>query len=295
MKIRNACPLCHREQGDVWYKCAFNDEGMQTFLQSYYEGRVDTKILDGNFIILRCKACQFLWQKEILTDDGMEQLYEYWIDIKESQEKRKNSMLTLQYAKHCARLLRLFKNPHATHILDVGMGFGEWCSMAQAFGFNVHGVEISETRLTQAKKRGIQCSTPEHIPNKEWDFIELEQVLEHVENPQELIEKLVRSLKKGGYIHIGVPSATHAIHTPLSKDDVLRKGPFQPLEHINSFSYHALTSLLARYHCIPAHQYEYFIRIDSLKNILSDSLLVCARYLPLWLLPKHTNILFQKK
>ncbi len=297
MENRSHCPACFSSNALRCIEEEFTHSEIQKFLQNYYHNRVEHHFLEkGKLIFLRCTECQLLWQQWILNDEGMKQLYGKWIESAGSSKKRKSTLLSLQYARHFARLLRLFPNPSETNILDFGMGWGEWCHMGQSFGFSVHGIELSEERIDNARKRGISASLPTEIPEKMWDFIYIEQVLEHLPHPRETLEKLIQSLKKGGYIHIGVPNGKSLVQKrQITLKDVLQKGPAQPLEHINTFSNASLKKLLANLGCFPVQQQEGIIRVSTMKTMISDGILAIARFLPATIFPYGTSLLFQKR
>ncbi len=292
---RPLCPCCGAQPAKTVIGLPFADSRMQEFFVKHYGGRVEQSALaGGDYRIERCVACGLLWQRWILDERGMEQLYGTWINSGESSKKRQSATLRLQYARHCARLLRLFPNPQDTRLLDFGMGWGEWCEMAKAFGFQVHGVELSQERIERARANGISASLPDQLPEGQFDFLYLEQVLEHLPTPGDTLRMLLAKLKPGGYIHIGVPDASAVERHAVSPERLLCKGPAQPLEHINLFTPASLKAVLKLHGCLPARQHEMLLRTRPLPTFLADCALCVLRMLPATVFPPGTSLMFRK-
>ena len=108
-------------------------------------------------------------------------------------------------------------------ILDVGCGVGFALDAAKRAGLKTYGMELSRAALAVASEKG-HTVFPVLLENlaPEWegkfDLISLNQVLEHVPAPAELVRQCVRFLSPRGAIAIAVPSAT----------GVLRFAPWLP-------------------------------------------------------------------
>jgi len=111
--------------------------------------------------------------------------------------------------------------------------------MAKAFGCNSYGTELSETRIKYAESHGIKVITWDEILNYSFDFINTEQVFEHIPEPLETLFHLKKSLKSEGLIKIDVPNGDDIKRRLRILDWTAPKGsrnclnPASPLEHIN--------------------------------------------------------------
>ncbi len=105
-------------------------------------------------------------------------------------------MTILDYFKNIKRELKF---------LDFGMDWGRWCLMSKAFGCDVYGTELSESRIKYGQSIGINVIDWDEISNFEFDFINTEQVFEHITSPLEILKYLSHSLKQHGLIKISVP------------------------------------------------------------------------------------------
>ena len=97
--------------------------------------------------------------------------------------------------------------------LDLGCDDGKW-TMEMAKKINtdkVFGVEIIESRASEAKKSGVNVVVSDlneifPFENDMFDVIHADQVIEHVAFVDNFISEIYRVLKPGGYIVIGTES-----------------------------------------------------------------------------------------
>lgn len=94
-------------------------------------------------------------------------------------------------------------------ILDIGCGLGVFAERMRERGWDAYGFEISLDVIRQAKKRLGENKVFDNwreIPKKWFDVITLWHVLEHVQDPVDLIQKIRDSLKVDGWLIIEVPN-----------------------------------------------------------------------------------------
>ncbi len=236
---RFKCELCGSEKFKKLISKPFTDNSVFSFLDTYYEKRIDkTALAKATYEVVECLDCHFMWQAEILPPQGMELLYETWISKEQSKQKKEKADVDLfvKYSKQIERVVRYFqKKPYELNILDFGMGWGYWCLMAKAFGCNAFGLEYSQSRVDFAKSNGLKVVNNLNDFNNYFDFINAEQVFEHVENPTALLIELTAKLKPNGIIRISVPNAENFVGQFQDLNWVAKKDAFHALEHINSF------------------------------------------------------------
>lgn len=135
-------------------------------------------------------------------------------------------------------------------VLDFGMGLGEWCRLAAAFGMEVFGLEYSEEKASWRVEGGYQVITPPALEDQTFDFINAEQVFEHLNEPLETLERLAGRLRPQGLIRIAVPNGygiegrlrDPAMWTSM-KGDYHALSAVRPLRHINCFTGRSLTAM----------------------------------------------------
>ncbi len=242
---RANCELCGSNKKRVLFSEEFTNPLIWNFLEAYYQGRIDKSDLSGaQYEVVKCLECGFIWQIQILNDELTEKLYNTWISPGESCLKKKTADISVfsGYARQIEVLSFLLgKKPFEIDVLDFGMGWGYWCLMAKAFGYKASGFEISKERIEFAKKNGINViENFSDITANQFDFINTEQVFEHVPNPIQTLKALARALKKEGLIKISVPNG-RGIEQELTRPGWRpSKDAIHPLEHINCFTHQTL-------------------------------------------------------
>ncbi len=245
--VRNLCPACGSTAMETRYHRSFDSPDITNYLTEFYgsQGGVEFESLRGaNYDLRKCLECGCVFQNEILNDEYMERLYDAWIDPDFAKENnRPTSLNEASYlAQEIMQVISYFGRPASSlKFLDFGMGWAEWSLMAKAFGCASYGADLSIERVAHAKANGIAVVDLDEIEGQDFDFINTEQVFEHIPNPLNTLQHLCRSLRPGGMIKISVPTAydidrrlrrmdwTAPKHTKYSLN------PVAPLEHINCF------------------------------------------------------------
>lgn len=245
---RPKCELCGSEAIEILLSKKMTDREVWHFLEEYYEGRVDKTILDGgDYEIAKCQECGFVWQAWVLNDDMMQLLYGTWISSEQSLKKKKFGDIALfrKYANEAMAISSLVsKPPYQIDVLDFGMGWGYWANMAKAFGYNVMGLEVSKERVRYAEQMGVEVTDSlTDIKDHKFDFINSEQVFEHITEPLETLNRLSKMLKDNGVIRISVPNGKRTLETLTRPDWKAKKDALHPLEHVNCFTHSTLKRL----------------------------------------------------
>jgi len=247
-EIRKHCPTCKSTNTIEIYSCSFLKSPIKEFLESFYspQGKVEFEYLkEANFILKECNNCRTIFQKEIPNDFLMNKLYEEWIDPEKAFKSHleKDNLSNFSYCAQEVMMVIAFFNrtPSQLKFFDYGMGWGKWCYMAKAFGCDSYGIELSKTRIEYAQSQGIKVITWKEIPNHSFDFINTEQVFEHIPEPLKTLRYLKKSLKHNGLIKISVPNGKDIKRRLRIGDWMAAKysknslNPVSPLEHINCF------------------------------------------------------------
>jgi 2-polyprenyl-3-methyl-5-hydroxy-6-metoxy-1,4-benzoquinol methylase len=256
---RENCPCCEAAGGVLLYEKPFCDPPIREYLEAFYspQGGVEFEYLEGaTFTLIECGNCGVIYQKHIANDALMARLYDRWIDPEKVFaliDGRQDAAYFMSLAKQVANVVTWFRRlPSELSCLDFGMGWGHWCRVARGFGCEVAGVELSEARITFAKKAGLHVIAHGDLAQHRFDYIHTEQVFEHIPNPLATLGDLKRSLKPRGLLRISVPDGWK-IKQKLARGRWLAaKGSHDslnaiaPLEHINCFDYHAIVKLAAR-------------------------------------------------
>ena len=150
----------------------------------------------------------------LITRPVPEDLNKYYASLNyQPHKKNKNSLFDKIYNfirrrsfKYKHRIIKQY-HPQAKSLLDYGTATGEFLAYMSQETFLVSGVEPSKKARDIANERlknKVSVSIDEI--DEKFDVITLWHVLEHVENPDELIEKLRKRLMPEGIIVVAVPN-----------------------------------------------------------------------------------------
>lgn len=245
---RTTCEVCGAKDSKLLISRPFKDPVIWEFLAEYYEGRLKKEdVGEAMFEVRECSVCDFVWQSFILDENGMKKLYEDWIGSESSQEKKLKAPLAffMSYARDMERIAMLIeKKPGESHVVDFGMGWGYWCLMAKAFGFKVTGIELSKQRVDFAKTNGIRVvDALSDLGTASVDFINADQVFEHIPTPKSVLKEIVTLLTPQGIARIAVPNGKSVRKHLKDQSWVASKDALHPLEHINCFTRKSLIHL----------------------------------------------------
>jgi methionine biosynthesis protein MetW len=141
-------------------------------------------------------------------------------------------------------------------VLDVGCGDGFTASVI-ASSCQVTGVDVSETALHKAEENGlktIKFNLDDGLPevNQKHDVVLLLDVLEHVHNPEKLLDAALSKLSENGIIIVSVPNTMNLLTRLfflfgryVDLTDISHKGGKLFSEHLHIFSKKKLEELLS--------------------------------------------------
>ncbi|MGQ0431090.1 MAG: class I SAM-dependent methyltransferase [Microthrixaceae bacterium] len=96
-------------------------------------------------------------------------------------------------------------------VLDVGSGNGFFLAMLKHHGWQVHGVDMSESAAATTKRQfdidvHVGEVTDEDFEPGQFDFIHMSHVIEHVPSPTAALARVHELLKPGGILYIETPN-----------------------------------------------------------------------------------------
>lgn len=157
------------------------------------------------------------------------------------------------YLRNIRRLQAQFAKSASIKLLDIGCGAGIFLNEAKAAGFDAQGVEVSPTLANYAR---ANTGLPIHnaslaevgFSEKSFDIVTLWDVIEHVQQPEIILQEIYRILRPEGVVAIRTGNSDFQI--PKAKLlYALRPqgGPYLiPYEHLYHFSPVTLESMLKR-------------------------------------------------
>ena len=160
---------------------------------------------------------------------------DYYISKLYSQKLRPTSEYPKKLARH---LLKDNRNQSEISLLDVGCGRGDMLKAFQGLGCNCTGVDLSPlAKINCAPIEVVQADLEsDKLPfdDSTFDVIFSKSVIEHLKNPQHILEESFRCLSKNGTLIFMTPSWRHNYWGPFYHD----------FTHITPFTRFSLTSLL---------------------------------------------------
>jgi 2-polyprenyl-3-methyl-5-hydroxy-6-metoxy-1,4-benzoquinol methylase len=139
-------------------------------------------------------------------------------------------------------------------VLDVGAGTGEFVAFLNENGYLAEGIEPAHEPSEAARQRGLRIQTAtlaswvsDNAHHDHYDSVVMLNVLEHVPNPEIVIEQSVKLLRKGGVLVIRVPNDFTEIQKvaqeALNRDAWWVCAP----DHINYFNVESLRRFLEQF------------------------------------------------
>lgn len=257
--IRERCPGCHHDSGKELYAASLSHPPISDYLEAFYapQGGIDLSSLEGGqYLLMECGQCGLIFQRDILSDRLMHRLYGEWIDPIRSlaiYEAETGIKHVLAQIRQIADLIHFIgRPPRQIQALDYGMGWGHWCRLAAAMGLDVYGHELSLAKAAHAALYGIKNLSRQELLAHSFDFINVDQVFEHLPYPLETLVELVQILRPGGVIRISVPDGWNikkrlrAANWQAHKQAHQNLNPVAPLEHVNCFNYAALLNMASK-------------------------------------------------
>jgi len=164
----------------------------------------------GEYRIRRCRGCGLRFVHPMYSDEDSARLYPQ--DYYAYQDARPSPKWKVIFKGILGYRLSSkdpkFDSPG--RMLDVGCGSGEFVASMKAQGWDAQGIEISSSASQAGRIKGLQiaCGSlgDEKYPSESFDYVRASHSLEHMSNPDTVLEELHRILKPKGKLLIAVPN-----------------------------------------------------------------------------------------
>lgn len=251
MEIRqfDDCPAC----GGKISTTAFSPdppawERFRLLSRRKYQGFMDDWPEQLSLEVRRCRSCRHLWHHTQPDFTALIGMYQSGVSLNDKDPAREPSTGMLSAMMALFNLARAHRKERPS-LLDYGSGRGRWTRAAASAGFEVIAYEPSASRASEGRGDFEVVTQLEDLEGRRFDVVNLEQVLEHVQEPLEVLNGLASYLKPDSLLRITVPDISR-----ISPDLLLRDFPFDgqrmhilsPYEHLHGFNPVSLRRLLAR-------------------------------------------------
>lgn len=257
---RRECPACGDAKTVTRFRSPFNEGSVAKFIRDYY--RIDPSTLTGEYHLKQCESCGVIFQADVGDGELLTALYEEWVPTSPADHPDHTGPLRYPAASRdgheiivASAFLGIPLKEMTT--LDYGMGWATWARIAALLGCRSYGSDLAPSLMEHARTTGVNAVTDEELKSLKFDFVNTEQVLEHVTDPAGVVGLLAGTLTPGGVLKVSVPS-NRGVNLAISK---LKRGmpvtsdemmPVHPLEHVNTFTHEGIIKLGRRFGLIPA-------------------------------------------
>jgi len=164
--------------------------------------------------VFKCKNCglEFLSQNaqpdnNFYEKGGMHSAYsvERWFQSTFADDKRRSENLS-----------KIIKNKN---ILDFGTGNGGFLKLAKKYAKSAIGLDLDKSLDEHYKNNKLSVKHSLEDFDEKFDVITMFHVLEHITEPEPVLENLKKYLKKGAKLIIEVPNSNDALLTMYKSED----------------------------------------------------------------------------
>ncbi|WP_436488070.1 class I SAM-dependent methyltransferase [Chitinophaga sp. ARDCPP14] len=190
--------------------CKYCGNPLDVFYKDMFDNRYG---YPGSYTMWQCRNCDHLSLAADFTPAMIGDLYSNYYP------RTHMSLEEWQPYKKAAGFMAWFKGlrstaynwvPENVRILDIGCGFGETLGYHQSRGCEVYGVEADENIKRVGDKFGFNVKVglfdaDDYQPNY-FDYVTMDQVIEHVIDPLVSLKGIEKILKPGGTAILTTPN-----------------------------------------------------------------------------------------
>jgi len=163
----------------------------------------------ARFDLMRCTGCGLVVSRDIWTPRLDKQLDDEWFG--ESWDPAASFWVRwFEAIANHYRFNRIRQVTRGGSLLEVGFGSGSFLAYMRSRGWNVQGCDLSRSVCRRAAARWsvpTHCGEVASLPTDErYDLVVMNHVLEHAQDPLELLRQLRARMKPGAYLHLAVPN-----------------------------------------------------------------------------------------
>ena len=189
------CPVCHQNKFSQKFLC-------EDYLVSH-----------ESFSICCCDACRFTFTQDVPSQEAMPRYYDSseYVSHSDTQKGWIHSVYHWVRKRMIRRKVGIIEKRYAGgKLLDIGCGTGYFAGAMKQKGWEVLGIEPSETAAEIARNKfGLDVRPSEalsELPEKTFEVITLWHVLEHLPDLNESLSRFFQLLKEDGSLIIAVPN-----------------------------------------------------------------------------------------
>lgn len=195
-------------------------------------------MLKNNADLVKCTSCGFVYFKQIPSGEELENYYKGY--------GRNDYLSPITIKRYNEILDKLEPYRKTGKLLDVGCGIGYFLEEAKKRGWQVHGTEYTDKAIEICESKGIQMKKGVLNINNytagEFDVITSFEVIEHINNPLDEIQKFNTLLRSGGVVYITTPNFNSLQRLQLGEKSTVITYP----EHLSYYTPSTLSFLFSK-------------------------------------------------
>jgi len=216
-------------------------------------GDPELKFEDAPYRVVRCPDCGLVYVLPRLSAEELQAMYQtaYWEsdhakDFGYTDYVKDAELYVNTYRMRREVITERVSEP--AKVLDVGSAAGFFLSTMKEIGWECHGVELSETMVERSKEMyGLQhvfAGTLDDAPYEPgtFDVITFWDVIEHLEDPAQILARASELLKDDGFLVI----ETQNVESRFAKVMGKNWQHYKHAEHLYHFSPKTVAMLLER-------------------------------------------------
>ena len=199
----------------------------------------------------RCRACGSIFTSPVNSTDELDRFYSAIFEGGVGKILKESSDAKLKMAQVLLREVSPLLPTHGS-ALDIGAGLGEWLDLLHSAGLYdaYYGHEYSPAMVRELQSKcpwaQLTSSPAEEIgtvlPDQKFKLISLVAVIEHLFDPQRVLQYIARALEADGKAVIVYPRADSYVSRLMGKHWHL----FSPVAHLTLYSERGLFQALSR-------------------------------------------------
>jgi len=170
-----------------------------------------------------CRRCglRYASPQPVINEQSLNEIYnsDYYKnyfgdgDAYSLDNSPKNQTIALRLEKEFTYYSSFLDDLHGRRyrVLDIGCGDGRFLTHFHTLGWHCFGIEPSDFAADLARKRNITV-LDQHVleldPQNTFDFIFLDNVIEHLDHPADYLKKINQLLNRSGVFVLKTPNST---------------------------------------------------------------------------------------
>ncbi|HEY1535472.1 MAG TPA: class I SAM-dependent methyltransferase [Polyangiaceae bacterium] len=166
--------------------------------------------------LLQCRTCRLIFPREIPVEAALPVIYpkNYYSF---SETKRPNALVMAVRGRMSRAKGQVYMDmvrKDEAQVIDIGCGDGRMLDVLRAScpsGWSFHGIDWSDDAVERVRRKGYdgRAGDVSRMDLSEWqgkfDLAIMHQLVEHVRDPRELLNKVKSMLKPGGILSVETP------------------------------------------------------------------------------------------